>query len=69
MKSNKRKTGGAYRRKKNMIRRHAKPGKKRKRANNQYIPGSGPHIDHQLNRQLNRDLAAWVKMAGLGIKE
>ena len=51
MKSNGRKTGGAYRRKKQMMNLHAKPGKDRSKQNKPITPG--------------REIELQVKMRGI----
>ena len=67
MKSNKRKTGGAYRRKKQMIRRHAKPGKDRKRQNRRQPVGKIDRLP-TIPQRPKFDIETWLKMQGLSIK-
>ena len=68
MKSNKRKTGGAYRRKKQMIRLHATKGKDRKRQNRRQPVGNIDRLPTMPARP-TFDIENWLKMQGLKIKE
>lgn len=70
MKSNKRKTGGAYRRKKQMIRLHATKGKDRKRQNSRQPVGNIDRLPTVPARPLlKKEFEIYAKMRGLGVKD